>query len=428
MERRDRDFRTILLLLASIAASLLSLSIAALAFTYAVWGLVNTGSTRTGFSTLQAVVLATGFTLIGGLFLPAIYFCVLHLRGHMLLVSSPKPLKIFPALLLILLWISVSLLAQLFLGQEILKWFTPPLYLLAIATPVYGLICLAAGGLSIGSLRRRWGVFAISMAAGPTFSILAEGGVAILVLLGVGIYFGLHPVQAFAFKQITNELAAGIGGDQVLKKLVPSLNTPFAFLMALILFSGLTPFIEETAKSIAPLMIFDHLETPAQGFVVGALSGAGFGLIESLLAAATPDRNWAATLMIRGGSTMMHILTASLTGWGIASFRSGKKALPIVGFYFLAIFLHGTWNASVVMLAFGGMRMDLISNAHDPTGVGLVAFGASVLTVLCLTIPLALGTINWKLRHDSMHSDEGFDRKNLGLDAGEPADHLEGVQ
>ena len=105
----------------------------------------------------------------------------------------------------------------------------------------------------------------------------------------------------------------------------PWLNNPLVFLLALLFFSGLTPVIEETAKSIAAWTVFDHLDSPAQGFVIGALSGAGFGLSESLLASATPDSSWAATLMIRGGSTMMHIMTASLTGWGIASFHGSNK-------------------------------------------------------------------------------------------------------
>jgi len=158
------------------------------------------------------------------------------------------------------------------------------------------------------------------------------------------------------------------------------------------------PLIEETAKSIGAWTIYDRLASPAQGFVVGALGGAGFGLLESLLAAATPDPDWASTLLIRGASTMMHIMGAALTGWGIASFRARKGFGVLIGSYAMAIALHGLWNASVVGIAFGGLRTAFGFNASDKAGLLMAVWGGSVLSTLCLAIPLALGIINSRLR------------------------------
>ena len=201
MEARRGDWRTVALLIASLSAALITFSFAAFALTYAIWGFINPNSSQSGPSTLQAIVLASGITLTGALFLPAAYFSIQRLRGREVIDSSPKPLRIWQAVLLVLFWVSVSVLAQLFLGQNIPKWFTPPLYLLAIGTPVYGIIRLATGGLNAGSHQRQWGVFATSMAVGPTLAILAEGTLAVLVLIGAGIYFSLHPELLTALKQ-----------------------------------------------------------------------------------------------------------------------------------------------------------------------------------------------------------------------------------
>jgi RsiW-degrading membrane proteinase PrsW (M82 family) len=324
------------------------------------------------------------------------------LRGEAIPAAAPKLLTIWQGILLLLLWAGAALLAQLLINSDILMWFTPPLYLLAIGTPVYFLVRLASGGLNAGSRQRIWGVVSTSIALGTTLSIITEMMLVIVGLVLVAGYIGLHPELLAAIKQITNQITNTSSIDAVLNAVGPWLNNPLVFLLALLFFSGFTPVIEETAKSIAVWTVFDHLDSPAQGFVIGALSGAGFGLFESLLASATPDSGWGATLMIRGGSTMMHIMTASLTGWGIASLHAGRtgggRVASVIVRYALAVCLHGLWNASVIMIAFGSLRMPPNMDAPDLVGKVLIFSGVSVLVILCLTIPLALGMINKRLR------------------------------
>ena len=94
----------------------------------------------------------------------------------------------------------------------------------------------------------------------------------------------------------------------------------------------------------------------------------------------------------------MHIMAASLTGWGIASFRVTKRPGMMIGIYLLAMALHGTWNACVVAITFGGLRSALNGNSPDPVAVILMYAGRAVLLMLCLVIPVALGVINWRFR------------------------------
>jgi hypothetical protein len=398
MADRGHDWRSILLGIASLAGALSAFTFAGLMILYAVFGLIRTGPSQDGPGALQAIVIASAIMLTGALFLPAAYYSLQRLRGAQVPPAAPRPLKIWQGLLLLVLWAGAALLAQFLVGRDILKWFTPPLYLLAIGAPVYFLIRLASGGLDAGSRQRLWGIPAASIALGTTSSIIAEGMLVIIGMAGGVIYLALHPEKLAALKQMVDQFTNPSTIESALNLVGPWLNNPLVIALVLLFFSGLTPVIEETAKSIATWAVFDHLGSPAQGFVIGALSGAGFGLVESLLASATPDSSWGATLMIRGGSTMMHIMTASFTGWGIASFRAYKSLRRVIGSYALAMFLHSSWNAAVIMILFGGVRMSSSVNTADPIGVVLVFFGASVLVILCLAIPLTLGFINRRFR------------------------------
>jgi RsiW-degrading membrane proteinase PrsW (M82 family) len=402
MENRGRDWRTILLSIASLCGALSAFSFAALIILYTAMGLLRQNDPQNNQTTLQAVVISSAIFLIGLVFLPSGYYSIQRLRGKEILDTAPKLLKIRQGILLLLIWASAAALAQLLINSDILMWFTPPLYLLAIGTPVYFLVRLASGGLKAGSRQRIWGVVSTSIALGTSLSIITEIMLVIVGLVVVAGYIGLHPELLAAIKHITDQITNASSIDTILTAIEPWLNNPLVFLLALLFFSGFTPVIEETAKSLAVWTVFDHLDSPAQGFVIGAFSGAGFGLFESLLASATPDSSWGATLMIRGGSTMMHIMTASLTGWGIAFLHAGptgaRRIVRTLAMYAVAISMHGLWNASVVMIAFGGLRVPSNIGRPDLPGMVLIFSGVSVLVILCLAIPLALGIINKRLR------------------------------
>ncbi len=399
MENRGRDWRTVLVGISGLVGALSAFIFAALIIVFTIIGLIDPGSAKNSQTTLQDVVIASGITLIGVVFIPSVYYSVQRLLGKEIPQAAPKVLKIWQAFLLLLLWAGAAVLAQLLVGNDVLKWFTPPLYLLAIGIPVYFLVRLASGGLNPGSRQRVWGVVATSIALGSTFAILIELMLVIVGLLVVAAYIGLHPELLAAARQITDQITNASNIDTVLNEVEPWVNNPVAILLALLFFSGFAPIIEETAKSLAVWTVFDRLDSPAQGFVIGALSGAGFGLVESLLASATPDSSWASTLLVRGGSTMMHIITASLTGWGIASFHSGsRRIVNVIRMYAVAMLLHGLWNASVILIAFGSLRTSIDTGSLDPIGTVLVFSGVSILIILCIAIPLALGIINKRLR------------------------------
>jgi hypothetical protein len=387
-----------LLAVGSTVSALLAFVLAASMLVYSALGPASPGLTFGAPKLLQLIVLASAVSLIGALFLAASYYSIQTLRDHEVPAYTPKPLRSWQWAALLSLWIASALLAQVLFQKSTWAWLTPAFYLAAIGTPAYFFVRLAAGGLHAGSSGRIWGILATAMAAGTGLALLVEAAFMILGILAVGIYLALHPTQLAILQQFASQLASASGREDALGSLGPWLEQPVVLASALVIVSGLIPVIEETAKAVAVWAVFDHLDDPSQGFVAGALSGAGFGLVESLLASATPDSNWSVTLVVRGASTMMHIMAAGLTGWGIASFRAGKRAGPGLGAYGLAIALHSLWNASVVMVAFGGVRTAFNLSSPDALGTALIILGSAVLTLLCITIPFALAAINRRLR------------------------------
>ncbi len=398
MQNRGRDWRTILLVIGGACGALAAFGLAVLMmFIESIQSILHMLS-RNSPSLVETLVLASALIFAGAMLLPAVYFGIQRLRGRDIAAGSPRPLRIWEVVLILAVWIGVSFLAQGFFDFGMLGWLAPPFYLLAIILPVYLLVRLATGGLDAGSRERLWGALATGMAVGTSIAVLIEMALLIIGLLGVGIYLGLNPQFLESFQQIANQLSNAANLDEVLIMASPWLTSPWVILIGLFFFSILTPLIEETSKSITTWLVFDHLNSPAQGFVVGALSGAGFGLLESLLASATPDTGWASTLLVRGGSTMMHIAAASITGWGIASFRASRHFRFVIGSYALAMFLHSLWNACVVFIVAGGVRVAAGTNSPDAIGTVMAFAGISILVILCIIIPLALGLGNWRFR------------------------------
>ena len=398
MERRNGNGRTILLVVGATGGALLAFGLALAMLAYALWGAVNPLSLADGDrSSLDFVVLASALVVIGAVFVPSVYYGIQRLRGHVT-PANPRILRIWQGIVLVVVWLAAAVGAGLLVDKPVAKWITPLLYVLAIGIPVYFFVRLAAGGLHLGSEERLWGVLAAGIGLGITPAIVIELLAAFVALVGVGVYVGLHPEQLAAFEQLARELQTTNDLQQLMRVVAPWATSPLVVLGALAFFSVLSPVVEETAKSLAVWSVFDRLSSPAQGFAAGALSGAAFGMVESLLVSATPESNWTSTLLVRGASTMMHIMAASLAGWGIGQFRATHNAGRMIVLYLAAMVLHGLWNAAVVMIAFGGLRTAAPSSGPDVIGVLIVVAGGALLLLLFLGIPVAMATLNWRFR------------------------------
>ena len=81
---------------------------------------------------------------------------------------------------------------------------------------------------------------------------------------------------------------------------------------------------------------------------MGVLCGAAFALIESLNASADGTATWPVIVSIRAGTSLLHMTTSGLVGWGIVSAFREKRILRFFAAYFTAVTIHGIWNACAI--------------------------------------------------------------------------------
>lgn len=312
-----------------------------------------------------------------------------------------RPLSIWLGLLLLFGWILSIILTAVLNRGVFSQWFAIPFYLSSIGIPVYALTRLAAGGLDVGSKLRAWSALSAGMTVAPLLSILAEGLAVLLGIVVIAIYAALDPGRIQALQSLMEQVKRAASQEETLLLLGPYLTSPLALLGGLLLLSVVTPLVEETAKSLAVWLAWRKLASPAQGFALGALSGAGFALMEGLFISAAPNETWGFTLGIRAASASMHVLASAVIGWGIGMFAAQKRFLPMLGRYALGISFHGLWNACVVVTTFSSGRMLLPSAGSALPNVAASIFilgGFCFLGLLILAAPISLWGVNRWLR------------------------------
>lgn len=203
---------------------------------------------------------------------------------------------------------------------------------------------------------------------------------------------GFHGPTTNFFRGIRNQLASMEGGSQL-----PGGKTPTAGLLVSLIFSataglGLTlviqipllaalglvpvtiffaPLTEEPVKALGMLIVFffmwKTIPNRRYGAALGAASGLGFGVAESILyIAQLAAAGSAEGVFIRVVVTpLMHPLWSAFVGIGVFALFSGRSAqpdakkssswlLPLL-FIGLAMLTHFIWNTLSLGLSFAGL-------------------------------------------------------------------------
>jgi len=399
---RGTDWRSILLLIFSLSGMLLTISAAIgtlimIAANESVVREVNP-------SPLATILTASSLIAIGLLLLPVAWLSLRRLRGREFETFSLPSLRPWAWVVIPGLWLLFVVLATFFRDAPGANWYVPILYFYAVAIPIYLVICIAINRISLGSSQRAWGVFASGMTLSPLLAVIAEGIVIIFGLIVFGVYLALNPEKMSDIERLVNQIEGAPDLESLIFLIGPLLKNPLTLITALTLLSVFVPIIEETFKSLGVWLLMNRLSTPAQGFALGILSGAGFALSESLFASVTADETWAITLTMRAISGTMHMLAAGLVGWGIAYARLEKRYVRLFGLMFLAMLLHGAWNAGAVLSMAGGVGIMLSMPEFDIVSSILILGGVGLLFLLMSGMFVALFVINTRLRGPSQPS------------------------
>jgi len=286
-----------------------------------------------------------------------------------------------------------------------LSWlFLPALTLFVIALPIWLFLGAASNGIESGPRWRFFSVLGLSMTLSPFIMVVLElVALAVIIIAGAFYVVATNPQIALEIQSLNIAMDSAANQEAVMRLLAPYLSNPFLIAVGIGYIALLVPMIEELLKPLAVWLFAKQIDTPAQGFALGALSGAGFALMESLNASADGSMSWAFVVGARTGTSVLHITTSALVGWGIASAFKQKRARRFFAPYAAAVLIHGLWNACAAgagLTANGQFfgKPEWLFNLTPALLCGLLVMGIGVIALLIAS--------NRKLRTESPHSKE----------------------
>jgi hypothetical protein len=355
--------------------------------------------TTSPMEALPLFLMVGGLLLCGFLILPSAGYALMHIKGRPKAKGISLPNILRPTLL-ILIFPLILLLGYAISGLETLAWlFLPILHVIAIGLPVLWLVYIALHGLPWTSPQRNWGVFASGLTLSPIMIFILEA-LALLVIFVVWIiWLSLRPDLAEELYVLAERLQDPTYlPEDVLHLLGPYLAKP-AVIFGIFAFGAvLVPLIEEAIKPIGVWLLVGSSLSPAFGFAAGALSGAGYALVESLALSSTGGEDWLVVVIARAGTAGIHILTTALMGWALAIAWQEGRYLRLGMTYLLAVAIHSLWNGLTLITVVGNLTNFNSINADFgllPQLSSLAPYGLGMLSLISF---LSLFAFNKALR------------------------------
>ena len=298
-------------------------------------------------------MLAGLLTAIGFLNIPSILFSWRALSNQP--PASPSRTNPFRLASLALISLPVWLVGGQWLTQTSLAAVLLPIFnVLALLIPIWWLVEFGRRKLPGGSPQRNWGLVSASTGLTPVIVILVETFIAILVVIGVLAWLGREPGWMAKFNQLFIQFSQSEFNSDFLTSLLKDLlGNPLVIVTVFVVLGFLMPLTEELLKPLALWTLRKRMVTPAEGFGAGLVCGAGFAFIESvsLITQMGGGSDWSQTVILRITTSLLHMTTSALTGWGLANAWIQKKHGRAVLAILAATGLHGLWNSLVVSVA-----------------------------------------------------------------------------
>ncbi len=231
-----------------------------------------------------------------------------------------------------------------------LNWIIlPALTILVIVPPIWMLFGIGTNGIDLGPRWRFFSVLGLGMTVGPILMIILEIILLVVIIMAGFIYLAVQKPDLFQeIINLTQQLQNETNPDFILNSVAPYVANSAVIATLLGYIAFLVPMIEELLKPLAVWIFAKKIESPAQGFAMGMLSGGAFALLESLNASGDGSVSWPVIVSIRAGTSLLHMTASGLVGWGIVSAFQEKKAGRFFAAYFSAVAIHGIWNACAV--------------------------------------------------------------------------------
>lgn len=346
---------------------------------------------------LQSVALAMGGVLVGFLLLPSVGFSFPRAFNTPFKTPGwwPKVRRVLhPKWMVGLIPLGVGVGYFISLGSPGMRFLLPPIHMFLITVMAVWLVWLGVRGLPKGSGQRVWGVVGSGLVLAPLTLLVIEIIVAVIGVVWIVFKMSRDPEFASTLNQLAYYLEQWTLNPEIDLQLVEDIFLRQDFLVGILVFVAVfVPLIEELLKPIGVWFLIGRKLTPKEGFVLGAISGAAYGLFENITSIAL-DETWAAIVTARLGTSVMHIVTTGLVGWGIASMAKERRFLRFLGPYLAAVLLHGTWNGTAILTAFAAFQVK--SSLVLPN---IETIGPLILVFLTIAAFVLLKYANRRLRN-----------------------------
>jgi hypothetical protein len=275
-------------------------------------------------------------------------------------------------------------------GLKTVNWLVLPILTIpAVVLPLGALLALGTRNLPLATRWQSWSLLGLGMTLIPFLLLILEIGIAIIIFFGVIAYIMAQPELAYRLQGLSQQLLVlGPQSEAALDLLSPLLTKPGVIVTALIYTALFVPAVEELFKPLGVWLLARELDSPAQGFALGALSGASYALIETI-GVSGQGGEWASLLFTRIGTGLLHITTSALMGAAIVFALRQRRYLRLLGTYILAITLHGLWNTFAILYTFSSFakllgQTDRLSTIQPITVIAMSVLAVGLFVILLL--------------------------------------------
>ncbi len=262
----------------------------------------------------------------------------------------------------------------------------PVLHVVAAALPGIALASMAARGspwrgAPVGGLTWRQVLLAaaISMTVATTIALYVESIGAVFAVVLLLVHNG-----AFEFASNADDVFEVIEFSSFI------LSENEQFLAGFITAAILAPLSEEFGKSLGVRFMMRPATTRAQAFVLGAAAGAAFGFLEAMLygvSAIAGDLSfWWAIMLLRGGSTSLHVICTGLAGVGWWYWTTGGRHAIALSLFATAVVIHAVWNGFLTLLESRIFGLDTLSNSTLEVMAYVAVAIASALMIVAVPL------------------------------------------
>lgn len=275
-----------------------------------------------------------------------------------------------------------------FSQTPLLGWLLlPALTILAIAAPIWTLLGLGSVGLEFGARWRVFGVFGIGLTLGPLIMITLEIALALVFIVGLVIHLASNPHLALELSRLAVLLENETDPDVIIELIGPYILLPGVAASVLSFIALAVPMIEEIFKPLGVWLFARKIESPAQGFALGLLSGAAYALVEGFGVSGSGASQWVVTVGMRAATSLLHITTTGLMGWAIVAAFKEKRILRLFTTYASAVLIHGLWNAIALSIIYSTIAA-YFGNSNWMTAIFFISSCGLLIVVIGLLILL----------------------------------------